>query len=216
MRRSHMVIGLGVAIATACEPEPPDPNEIFIGDESLATIIVRLDQRTAHTAEASKDSDADDAAIAPDDIDARLTRLATRMSDLELALSRLEQHGVERAAVVSFDPRATRLSGTNVQEALTEIENRVDELESRVLDDLGEPGPGLFDLRGKGKGKGKGGGPGGPPGGRGGPGGPEEHGGPGGHGGGQGGHGGGQGGHGGQGGGQGGHGGQGGGQGGRH
>ena len=48
------------------------------------------------------------------------------------------QQGIERSKLVSFDPRATKLSGTNVQDALTELEGRVSQVESGVLDDLGE------------------------------------------------------------------------------
>lgn len=152
----------------ACGGGPVDARDVRVDGEPLDQVLLRVEKQATQAgiaaAQAQGGGDAD-----PSGLEARLGRLETRLSDLELALATLEQHGVERSKLVSYDPRATKLSGTNVQDALTELEGRVNQVESRVLDDLGEAGPGLFEVKDR---RGGPGGPGRGPGGRGGPGGP--------------------------------------------
>jgi len=169
--RTHLLTLAPLALLWACGSGAVDARDVTVDGEPLNAVLARLDQQAALAGAAAAEAKAVDPA--DDAMGARLTRLETRLSDLELALATLEQHGVERSKLVSFDPRATKLGGTNVQDALTELENRVGQVESRVLDDLGEPGPGLFEVKDRRGGKGgKGGkGPPGGPGGRGGPGG---------------------------------------------
>lgn len=165
-----------LALLCACATGSVDARDVRVDGESLEAVLARLDQQAALAGAAAAQAQADDPeALA---LGARLTRLEARLSDLELALATFEQQGIERSKLVSYDPRATTLAGTNVQDALTELENRVGKMESRVLDDLGEPGPGLFEVKdrrgGPGGPGGRGGGPPGqegppgPPGGKGG------------------------------------------------
>ncbi|MEC7946633.1 MAG: hypothetical protein VX265_03635 [Myxococcota bacterium] len=156
-----------LVLSTACATDPVDARDIVVGGESLDAVLARLEQQAAVAR--APDDEADDEAPADGALDSRLRRIETRLGDLELALATFEQKGIERSKIVSYDPRATKLAATNVQDALTELENRLDQVESRVLDDLGEPGPGLFENKGRGGPGGGRGGPGGGPGGRGGP-----------------------------------------------
>jgi hypothetical protein len=118
------------------------------------------------------------AAPAPDTVGAADNALATRLQVLELRLTELEATGTASAAKVAYDPRDTTLAGKTVQDALSELEGRVEKLEEGTIDH-GKAGPVLFELRDKhgnlveaGPGGGKPGGPagpGGPGGGKGGP-----------------------------------------------
>ena len=58
----------------------------------------------------------------------------------------IQSDGVGHAKLVPYDPRQTILKAKTVQEAIDEMMVRVKILEQNVLDDLGEPGPGLFEI----------------------------------------------------------------------
>ena len=58
----------------------------------------------------------------------------------------IQSNGVGHAKLVPYDPRQTVLEAKTVQEAIDEMMTRVKILEQNVLDDLGEPGPGLFEI----------------------------------------------------------------------
>jgi hypothetical protein len=75
-----------------------------------------------------------------------LKSLESRMVQVELTISRMENGGFITAENVGYDPRATRLSGRKVQDAMDELEKRVREVESRVREGLGNAGPGLFEI----------------------------------------------------------------------
>jgi hypothetical protein len=75
-----------------------------------------------------------------------LKSLENRMVQVELTISRMENGGFITAENVGYDPRATRLSGRKVQDALDELEERVRQVESRVREGLGNAGPGLFEI----------------------------------------------------------------------
>ena len=75
----------------------------------------------------------------------RIESLEDRLSKAELAIATLQEAGLTKAEYVFYDPRGTKLSKTNLQDAMTELENRLDAFESQVLDgNLGEAGPGLY------------------------------------------------------------------------
>ena len=75
----------------------------------------------------------------------RLQSLDDRLSKAELAIATLQEGGLTKAEYVFYDPRGTKLSNTNVQDAMTELENRLDAFEAKMLDgNLGEAGPGLY------------------------------------------------------------------------
>ena len=77
----------------------------------------------------------------------RLESIEDRLAKAELAIATLQEAGLTKAEYVFYDPRGTKLSKTNLQDAMTELENRLDEFESEVLDgNLGEAGPGLYKV----------------------------------------------------------------------
>ena len=77
----------------------------------------------------------------------RLESIEDRLTKAELAIATLQEAGLTKAEYVFYDPRGTKLSKTNLQDAMTELENRLDEFESEVLDgNLGEAGPGLYKV----------------------------------------------------------------------
>ncbi|MFT4974989.1 MAG: hypothetical protein ACI8S6_000872 [Myxococcota bacterium] len=114
-----------------------------------------------------------------DRIAAQLQSLEERISRAELDLVDLRNNGRMPAGDVIYDPRITTMDAHNLQDALDAVDKRIASLESRLGDNLGEAGPGLFQLPrdserdsqpppGNGQGPPNGqGGP--PPGGRGGP-----------------------------------------------
>ena len=72
--------------------------------------------------------------------------LGEQITRLQEILDSVQSNGVGAAQTILFDPRATTLESKDVQSALTEIMKRVSSLEHEVLDDLGQPGPGLFEI----------------------------------------------------------------------
>ena len=75
----------------------------------------------------------------------RLQSLDDRLSKAELAIATLQEGGLTKGEYVFYDPRGTKLSKTNIQDAMTELENRLDAFEAKMLDgNLGEAGPGLY------------------------------------------------------------------------
>lgn len=123
----------------ACEQEPPPPvdaADVRYGAESVKSALDRL-------------SSQEEPPASPTDEAVRLEALEDRIGKLELTISELQTQGVVPAENVSFDPRATKLGGTEVQSALTELEKRVAAAEEKLGQDMGQPGPGLFEVRGK-------------------------------------------------------------------
>ena len=102
----------------------------------------------------------------PDDFYENIKKLQQEISlldeqvvELEKRLDELQGSGVGSATMINFDPRATTLSAKTVQEALDEMMVRLSVLEHHVLDEMGDPGPGLFEIpKDKKKGQPKGGG----------------------------------------------------------
>ncbi len=90
--------------------------------------------------------------------------LALRVQVLELKVQQLETEGLYDAGHITYDPRRTALSSTSVQDALTELENRVTKV-AEASATPGVAGEGLFEIP-----EDNGAAPGGPPG-SGGPGG---------------------------------------------
>ncbi len=108
-----------------------------------------------------------------------LSILQDELAHIRTLLETVQEGGIAHAKLIPFDPRVTTLKAQTLQEAMDEMMARVNILERNVLDDLGEPGPGLFEIpkdKKKGNNNGpqgqpQGGNPGGQPGGQGPPGG---------------------------------------------
>ena len=153
-------------IACHTEPETVSVDDIIWNGKPLTVALEEISKSgTATGAVQTKGSDTTG-------LEKRIGLLEERVDRIEIVISELQSNGIGHSQLVNYDPRATKLSAKNVQEALTELENRLSETESRVLDDLGPPGQGLFNVGKEERGKrgGAGGkGPGGPPGQGGGP-----------------------------------------------
>ncbi len=74
----------------------------------------------------------------------RVAALEQRIVELELQIARIQTTGVLPASTIGFDPRATTLSGQDVQSALSELHGRVKLLEEKGEAGMGQPGPGFF------------------------------------------------------------------------
>lgn len=133
----------------ACsDPEPLSADQISYGN---LTVKDELDVLAGRT-QALSDANAPEAPVG----DQRILDLEARISRLELALAQIQQNGTSSATAVGFDPRTTTMSATNVQAALDELEARVSKAESKLGQDMGQAGPGMFTQA-----SGRGGGPGG-------------------------------------------------------
>jgi hypothetical protein len=128
------------------------------GESDADAIAVRYDPKSSGTSARSVQAALDElyvrcgtqaapAADAQPVVD-ETAALATRVGALELRQAELVEHGVYTADKVGYDPRKTTLSGKTVQEALDELEARVQRLEDAAIDH-GKPGAALFELRDK-------------------------------------------------------------------
>ena len=169
----------------ACITPQPTPSltasDIAWKDGNVAIALAQLEAKAILGSEEGEQK--------PDDLSEELKILRR---DLELVQEQLDrvldevhsvqENGVGRAELVPYDPRTTTLEAKTVQTAIDEMMERVKILERNVLDDLGQPGPGLFEIpkdKKKGNGPGQQGaqgqqGPPGPPPNGGGPGGPQQ------------------------------------------
>ena len=82
-----------------------------------------------------------------------LTITQEELTHIRTLLEKVQEGGIAHAKLIPFDPRVTTLKAQTLQEAIDEMMSRVSILERNVLDDLGEPGPGLFEIPKDKKGK---------------------------------------------------------------
>lgn len=142
---------LAIVACGGSDAPPPDATGVRYGDESVAQVLDRLVVASAHPTPPAEAVDAQ-----------RLQALDERIGKLELIVYDLQHQGIIAADRVTYDPRTTRTDGENVQAALDAIDGRIGKLEDKLGQDMGPPGPGLFQAS---KGTGTPGkpGPGGPP-----------------------------------------------------
>ncbi len=142
---------LPLLLLLACsDPPAPRADQIPYGD---GTVADALDRALAQGGSAEEGEDErDPPGFSPE----RLAQLEERIGRLELVITQIQQTGTTTATAVGFDPRATTLSSTNVQTALDELEARVSKMESKVGQEMGQAGPGMFAVP-----NGRSGGPGG-------------------------------------------------------
>ena len=72
--------------------------------------------------------------------------LQEELAHVRTLLEQVQEGGIAHAKLIPFDPRVTTLQAQTLQEAVDEMMARISVLESSVLDNLGEPGPGLFEI----------------------------------------------------------------------
>jgi len=129
-----MLIWMWLACADA-----PTVEDISYGDGSVGDALARLEAAVAAQPEQNSDPRIDE-------IENKLRIIEDRILQLEVAVTDLQTHGVMPATHIGYDPRTTTLDGENVQDALDQLEARLSSVENKVGQDMGEPGPGLFDI----------------------------------------------------------------------
>lgn len=174
---------IGFSACIAPQPTPSlTASDIAWKDGNVAIALAQLEAKAILGSEEGQK--------APDDLSEEVKILRKDLELLQEQIDRVldevhsvQENGVGRADLVPYDPRTTTLEAKTVQTAIDEMMERIKILERNVLDDLGQPGPGLFEIpKDKKKGNGPGqsgqqnqqGPPGPPPNGGGGPGGPQQ------------------------------------------
>ena len=172
------------ALLTAC-PSPQVENslrasDISYNDQNVALALANLESQLLLEASKKPGEISDDLVSEVAQIKKDVGILQEELAHIRTLLEQVQEGGIAHAKLIPFDPRVTTLQAQTLQEAVDEMMARISVLESSVLDNLGEPGPGLFEIPKDKKGKkgpqnGQGGPdgpqngpPGGPPGGQGG------------------------------------------------
>ena len=119
-------------------------HQINYNEQNLDVIISEIDKKCE---QAMKDAQtAMDDEVLKLELSKKIANLATRIDRLELKYTDVPTEVDKRASqYITFDPRMTNLLAKDVQAALTEIAIKVKTLELKSLD-MGEAGPGLFEL----------------------------------------------------------------------
>lgn len=148
-------------------------SDIAYNDQNVALALANLEAQLLVEASRKSEEGSGDLAAEVAQLKKDVGILQEELTHVRTLLEQVQEGGIAHAKLIPFDPRVTTLQAQTLQEAIGEMMARVSVLESNVLDNLGEPGPGLFEIPKDKKGKqGPPGGPGGQgPGGQG-PGGP--------------------------------------------
>ena len=148
-------------------------SDIAYNDQNVAIALANLEAQLLVEASKKEGGNAEDLAAEIAQLKKDVGILQEELTHIRTLLDQVQEGGIAHAKLIPFDPRVTTLKAQTLQEAIDEMMARVSTLESSVLDDLGQPGPGLFEIPRDKKGKqgpGNGQGPGGPPPNNGGPG----------------------------------------------
>jgi hypothetical protein len=119
--------------------DPPIAEDIPFGEGSVGEALTRLEAAAQQPREQPTDPRVEE-------IETKLGIIEDRILQLEVAVTDLQTHGVIPATHIGYDPRSTTLDSENVQSALDELETRLADVESRVGQDMGRAGPGLFEI----------------------------------------------------------------------
>jgi len=173
----HLFYACLPLILMAC-PTPQTPSamsasDIAYNDKNLAIAISDLEAQLLIVRNQTGSGDNTDLMQEVAQLKTDVGILQEELVHIRTLLEQVQKGGIAHAKLIPFDPRVTTLQAQTLQEAIDEMMARVSVLESSVLDDLGKPGPGLFEIPKDKKGKGPQGGQqgqGGPPPNNGGPG----------------------------------------------
>lgn len=158
-------------IYTAC-PSPQVQNslkasDISYNDQNVALALANLESQLLVEASKKSEGVSEDLVSEIAQLKKDVGILQEELAHVRTLLEQVQEGGIAHAKLIPFDPRVTTLKAQTLQEAVDEMMARISVLESNVLDNLGEPGPGLFEIPKDKKGKK------GPPNGQGGPDGPQ-------------------------------------------
>lgn len=158
-------------IYTAC-PSPQVQNslkasDISYNDQNVALALANLESQLLVEASKKSGDVSEDLVSEIAQLKKDVGIIQEELAHVRTLLEQVQEGGIAHAKLIPFDPRVTTLKAQTLQEAVDEMMARISVLESNVLDNLGEPGPGLFEIPKDKKGKK------GPPNGQGGPDGPQ-------------------------------------------
>ena len=189
MMRFAWILPLFVACPTPDTSSALTASDISYNNQNVAIALSNLEAQLLVESSRKTTGNNDDLTGEVEQLKKDLGLLQEELTHIRTLLDQVQEGGIAHAKLIPFDPRVTTLKAQTLQEAMDEMMQRVSFLESNVLDDLGEPGPGLFEIPKDKKGKQgpnggdpsggdpSGQGPGGPPPNGGGPGGPPPNGG---------------------------------------
>ena len=152
-------------------------SDISYNDQNVALALANLESQLLVEASKKSGDVSEDLVSEIAQLKKDVGILQEELTHVRTLLEQVQEGGIAHAKLIPFDPRVTTLKAQTLQEAVDEMMARISVLESSVLDNLGEPGPGLFEIPKDKKGKkgpnGQGGPdgpqngpPGGPPGGQ--------------------------------------------------
>lgn len=129
-------------IFMACMQAPQEAKNIQLEGKPLNEAISTLEARLqAHEKEVAEDMLV---------LMNRMKKVEERLKTLEIAFTDIRPQSYS-AEEISFVPTSTKLSSTQLQAALEELEKRLRDIEQNAAADPNQPGDGLFDLIDHGK-----------------------------------------------------------------
>ena len=129
-------------IFMACMQAPQEAKNIQLEGKPLNEAITSLENRLQE----HENEVAEDMLVLMN----RMKKVEARLKLLEIAFTDIRPQSYS-AEDISFVPTATKLSSTQLQAALEEIEKRLREMEQNAAADPNQPGEGLFELVDHGK-----------------------------------------------------------------
>lgn len=133
---------LWLALGCHQPTEAPKAADIAYGDGTVADALDRLAKERALT-------DKEPAPNANDKA-AELLRFEERIVRLELAVANLQNNGALAASGVGYTPSVSGIDARNAQDALDQLGLRLAKIESKLGQDMGTAGPGLYSQSGQG------------------------------------------------------------------
>ena len=119
-----------------CQTPQIDVHDMKIGEQSLVAAIDEIKSNQ----QAQRSETLKDLKIIID----RLDKIDDRLKQAEIALVDLRPPTYSASDIV-FSPLKTKIEADNIQLALEQLEKRLREVEAKAQD-MGQPGPGLFEL----------------------------------------------------------------------
>lgn len=148
MRFSYLFLGGSLGLISCVSPSPQQhltASDIAWKDGNIAMALASLEAKCG-IEKPQKTEVSDDLVQEIESIKKEVSLLQEQVERVYEVVGEVQSDGVGHAKLVPYDPRQTVLQAKTVQEAIDEMMERVKVLERSVLDDLGEPGPGLFEI----------------------------------------------------------------------
>ena len=148
MRYNYLTFGLVFGSISCASPSPQEnltASDIAWKDGNIAMALASLEAKCG-VEKSSKPDVSEDLLEELETLKKEISLLQEQVERVYEVVDEVQADGVGHAKLVPYDPRQTVLQAKTVQEAIDEMMGRVKVLERSVLDDLGQPGPGLFEI----------------------------------------------------------------------